>query len=91
MARVWARSDAGLRGSDDVEMTRQEWQRLDLADDAGEFRGGREICHQIDRAIDAEHLMTGIAQHRRESAAACPEVENPLGSSPIIQAAAASG
>ena len=61
----------GLRGSDDVEMTRQEWQRLDLADDVpASSEAGWEICHQIDCAIDAEHLMAGIAQHRRESAAA---------------------
>jgi hypothetical protein len=40
---------------------------------------GWETRHEIDGAIDAEHLVTGVAQHRRESAAARPEVENPHG------------
>jgi len=43
-------------------MTGQEWQRLDLAYDVpASFEAGREARHEIDGAIDAEHLMTGIA------------------------------
>jgi hypothetical protein len=67
-----------LRRSDDIEMTRQERQRLDLSDDVpASSKAGWETRHEIDCAIDTEHLMTGIAQHRRESAAARPQVENP--------------
>jgi hypothetical protein len=67
-----------LRRSDHVEMTRQERQGFDLADDVpASPQTGRQASHQIDRAIDAEHFMTGIAQHCRESAAARPEVKDP--------------
>jgi hypothetical protein len=69
-----------LRGSDDVEMTRQERQRLDLADDMPVSSEARwESSHHVDRAIDAEHLMPGGGQHRGESAAACSDIENPRG------------
>jgi hypothetical protein len=69
-----------LGGGDDIEMTRQEWQRLDLADDVqASAEAGREASDKLDRSIDAEDLMTGIAQHRGESAAARPEIEDPHG------------
>ena len=69
-----------LRGSDDVEMTRQERQRLDLADDMQpSAEAGWETGDELDRSIDAEDLMTGIVQHRGESAATRAEVEDPGG------------
>jgi hypothetical protein len=59
-------------------MTRQERQRLDLANDMpASSKAGREASHKVDRAIDAEHFMTGIAQHGRESTAARAEVKDP--------------
>jgi hypothetical protein len=31
-----------------------------------------QTSDEFDRVIDAEHLMTGIAQHRSKATAACP-------------------
>jgi len=69
-----------LRGGDDVEMTRQKGQRFDLADDVqASAEAGREASDELDRPIDAEDLMAGIAQHRGEAAAAGAQVEDPRG------------
>jgi hypothetical protein len=59
-------------------MTRQERQRLDLANDmAPSSKAGRKASHEFDGAIDAEHFMTGIAQHRRKTTPSSPDVEDP--------------
>src|SRR5829696_4887791 len=62
-----------LRGSDDIEMTRQERQRLNVADNVQPCAEAVwQTSDEFDRVIDAEHLMTGIAQHRSKATAACP-------------------
>jgi hypothetical protein len=68
----------GLRGGHDIEVTRQKRQRLDMADHVQPgAKASRQIRNEFHGAIDAEHLMTGSAQHRGETTAAGSEVEDP--------------
>ena len=61
-----------LRGSDHVEMTRQERQRFDLADDVpASPQTGRQASHQIDRAIEGKTGTTAVLTGIQEYAAEC--------------------
>jgi hypothetical protein len=68
----------GLRGSHDVEVAGQERQRLDPADDVQpSAKSSGQTPDEFNGAVNAEHFVTGIAQHRSEAAAARSEDENP--------------
>ena len=67
----------GLSGSHDVEVAGQERQRLDGADDVQPgAKSSGQTRDEFNCAVDAEHFMTCIAQHRSEAAAARTEDEN---------------
>ena len=75
--KSWRISMQRLCSSDDIEVARKEWQRLDLSDDVQPCaQPGWQTRDEFNGAVDAEDLVTGSTQHRGEAATAGAEVEN---------------
>src|SRR4051812_49869269 len=62
--KPWRELVQRLRRGDDIEVAGQERQGLDPADDMSlRPQAGGQLSDQVDRPIDAEHLMSSVGEH----------------------------